>query len=422
MKKKKKILIILGVVVVIAIVIVANVLKSGEKTYSVQAEKVEKSDITSLVTANGKIVPKTDVQISAYVPAKIVKLPVEEGDEVQSGQLLVQLDITQYRAAVNQYKAQMASAKASLEQAQISYRRQKELFEKKLSSQEQFDMAKTELDLAQARYDQAVAALEEARYNLNKTTITAPMSGVVTSLNAEVGEIVMIGTMNNPGTVIMTISDMSEIEAEVEVDETDIAEVKLGQEAKIEIDAYPDTSFRGKVAEIGHTARISGLGTQDQVTNFLVKVTLLDEVPSIRPGMSASVDITTNHREDALNVPIQAVVMREEKGDTLAGKEEEMEGALASTDSVSEKAKEKKESDKIKGEEEKKKEVEGVFIVENERAKFMKVTTGIADQQNIEIVSGLDDEDMIVTGTYKILRTLKDGDKVKVTEKKVEEK
>jgi HlyD family secretion protein len=413
MKKKKKILIVLGVVVVVAIIIVANVLKSGEKTYPVQAEKVKKSDITSLVTANGKIIPKRDVQISAYVPAKIVKLPVEEGDEVQEGQLLVQLDQTEYRAAVNQFKAQAASANASLEQARLSYNRQKELFQRKLSSQEQFDMAKTEFDLARARYDQAKAALEEARYNLSKTTITSPMTGVVTSLNAEVGEIVMIGTMNNPGTVIMTISDMSEIETEVEVDETDIAGVELGQEAKIEIDAYPDTSFKGKVAEIGHTARISGLGTQDQVTNFLVKVTLLDEVPNIRPGMSASVDITTSFRQDALNVPIQAVVMREEEGDTLKVVDEETEGAIASTDSASEKADQREEDEK--------EEVEGVFVVKEDRAKFVKVNTGIADQQNIEIVSGINEDDMVVTGTYKILRTLKDGDKVKVTERKGKE-
>jgi HlyD family secretion protein len=413
MKKKKKIIIVLGVVVVIAIIILANVMKSGEKTHPVQAEEVKKSDITSVVTANGRIIPKTDVKISAYVPAKIVKLPVEEGDEVRRGQLLVQLDITEYQAAVNQYKAQMASAKASLEQARLFFTRKKELFEKKLTSQEEYDMSKTELDLAQARYDQAEAALEEAKYSLSKTTIKAPMAGVVTSLNAEVGEIVMIGTMNNPGTVIMTISDMSEIETEVEVDETDIAGVKLGQETKIEIDAYPDTSFKGKVAEIGHTARISGLGTQDQVTNFLVKVTLLDEVPDIRPGMSASVDITTNFRQDALNVPIQAVVMREEKGDTLMAKEE-TEGALASTDSVSEKADQKEEEDE-------KEEVEGVFVVKEGRAKFVKVTTGIADQQNIEIVSGINEEDMVVTGTYKILRTLKDGDKVKVTERKGKE-
>ncbi|NIN01248.1 MAG: efflux RND transporter periplasmic adaptor subunit [candidate division Zixibacteria bacterium] len=410
MKKKKKILIILGAVVVVAIIIVANVLKSGEKTYQVQAEKVERADITSIVTANGKIIPRTDVKISAYVPAKIVKLPVEEGDIVKRGQLLVQLDATEYRAAVNRAKAELASAKASKEQSRLTYNRRKELFEKKLSSQEEYDMAKTDLDLAEARHEQAVASLEQANYNLSKTTMTSPMDGIVTSLNAEVGEIVMIGTMNNPGTVIMTISDMSEIEAEVEVDETDIAEVKVGQETKIEIDAYPDTSFRGEVTEIGHTARISGLGTQDQVTNFLVKVMLLDDVASIRPGMSASVDITTNHREDALNVPIQAVVMREEKGDTLTAKEEEGEGALASTDSASQKSGEKEKKEK--------KEVEGVFVIKEGRAEFVEVATGIADQQNIEIVSGMNEDDMVVTGSYKILRTLKDGDKVKVTQKR----
>jgi HlyD family secretion protein len=413
MKKKKKIIIILGVIVVVAIIIVANVLKSGEKTYQVQAEKVQKSDITSVVTANGRIIPITDVKISAYVPAKIVRLPVEEGDTVKKDQLLVQLDDTEYRATVNQAKAQLASAKASLEQAQLAYDRQEELFQKKLSSKEQYDVAKTDLDLAKARHEQAVASLDQAKYNLSKTTITSPMNGIVTSLNAEVGEIVMIGTMNNPGTVIMAVSDMSEIEAEVEVDETDIAEVKLGQEAEIEIDAYPDTVFKGKVTEIGHSARISGLGTQDQVTNFLVKVKLLDEVPSIRPGMSASVDITTNSRLDALNVPIQAVVMREEKSDTLTKKKEEKEGALASVDTVPKKGNKKGKKEK--------KEVEGVFVVKEGRVEFVKVSTGIADQQNIELVSGINEDDMVVTGSYKILRTLKDGDKVKVTEKKGKE-
>jgi HlyD family secretion protein len=413
MKKKKKIMIILGVVAVVAIIVVVNILKSGEKTYQIQAEKVKKSDLTSIVTANGKIVPRKDVQISAYVPAKIIKLPVKEGDVVKRGQLLVQLDDTEYKAAVNQYKAQLASAKASMEQAQLVYNRQKELFEKKLSSQEQFDLAKTDLDLALARYEQAVAALDEAKYNLSKTTITSPMDGLVTSLNTEVGEIVMVGTMNNPGTVIMAVSDMSEIEAEVEVDETDIAEVKIGQEAEIEIDAYPDTTFKGEVTEIGHTARISGLGSQDQVTNFLVKVMLLDEVPSIRPGMSASVDITTNQRTDVLNLPIQAVVMREEEKDTLTTKEKKEEGAVASADTLPKKVNKKSKKDK--------KEIEGVFVVKEGRAKFVKVTTGIADQQNIEIVSGINEEDMVVTGSYKILRTLKDGDKVKVTEKREKE-
>lgn len=410
MKKKKKIIIIAGVVVIVAIIIVANILKSGEKAYKVQAEKVKKDDIISLVTANGQMTPKTDVKISAYVPAKIVKLPVKEGDLVKKGQLLVQLDQTEFKAAVNQAKAQLSSAQANSEQAELVYDRQKGLFEKKLTSQEQYDAVSTELNLAQAQCDQSVANLEQAEYNLSKTTITSPMDGMVTALNAKEGEIVMIGTMNNPGTVIMTISDMSETQAEVEVDETDVASVKVDQEAKIEIDAFPDTAFKGKVIEIGHTARISGLGTQDQVTNFLVKVMLMDTVPNIRPGMSASVEITTNSHPNVLNVPIQAVVMREEKADTLKEKKKE-EGALASIDSGKTKNEKKKKA----------KEVEGVFVIKEGRAKFIEVKTGIADQQNIEIVSGLNENDQVVTGTYQILRTLKDGDKVKI-QKKVEKK
>jgi HlyD family secretion protein len=409
MGKKKKIWIILGIALVVIIVVAVNILKSGEKTYTVQAEKVEKGDITSIVTANGKLVPRTDVKISAYVPARIEQLPVKEGDLVKKGQLLVQLDATEYKAAENQAEAQLKSAEANLEQARLTYKRQKELFEKKLTSQEQHDLVMTELKQAEAQNQQAEANLAQVKYALSKTTITSPMNGMVTSLNAEVGEIVMIGTMNNPGTVIMTISDMSEIETEVEVDETDIADVELDQEAKIKIDAFPDTTFRGKVSEIGHTALISGMGTQDQVTNFLVKVVLLDSVPNLRPGMSASVDVTTKHRDDVLNVPIQAVVMREEKIDSLKLKKEKAEGAMASEDSTSAKEEGKKKKEK--------KEIEGIFIIDKGRAKFVKVETGIADQQNIEIVSGIAENDMIVTGSYKILRTLKDGDKVKVSKK-----
>ncbi|MFH1335848.1 MAG: efflux RND transporter periplasmic adaptor subunit [Candidatus Zixiibacteriota bacterium] len=409
MRKKKKIWIILGIALVVIIVVAVNILKSGEKTYTVQAEKVEKGDITSIVTANGKLVPRTDVKISAYVPARIEQLPVKEGDLVKKGQLLVQLDATEYKATENQAEAQLKSAEANLEQARLTYKRQKELFEKKLTSQEQHDLAMTELKQAEAQNQQAEANLAQVKYTLSKTTITSPMDGMVTSLNAEVGEIVMIGTMNNPGTVIMIISDMSEIETEVEVDETDIADVELGQETKIKIDAFPDTTFRGKVSEIGHTALISGMGTQDQVTNFLVKVVLLDSVPNLRPGMSASVDITTKHRDDVLNVPIQAVVMREEKIDSLKLKKEKAEGAMASEDSTSAKEEGKKKKEK--------KEIEGIFIIDKGRAKFVKVETGIADQQNIEIVSGIAENDMIVTGSYKILRTLKDGDKVKISKK-----
>ena len=410
MKKRNKIIIILAVIAVIVIFVLANLLRSGEKSFKVEVEKVKKGDITSIVTASGKIQAKRNVKISAYIVSKIIDLSVKDGDAVKKGQLLVQLDPTRYKAEVEQAEAQMRMAGANLEQAKLVYDRQKQLFEKNLTSQEQFDNAKTSYHAAQAQYDQSKAALAQAQDDLSKTTITAPMDGVITELNAEVGEIVMIGTMNNPGTVIMTISDLSEIEAEVEVDETDVANLELGQEAKISIDAYPDTNFKGKVTEIGNTGRISGYGTQEQVTNFLVKVLLLDEVKGIKPGMSASVDITTDSRKGVLNVPIAAVVLRAEKEDTLKTKKGEK--SSSNPDSL-----------KATDEKKKKKEKEGVFVVEKDQAKFEPVKTGISDQQNIEIVSGIKENDQIITGSYKILRNLKDGDKVKIVKKsQLEEK
>lgn len=410
MKKRNKIIIVLAVIAVVIIFVAVNLLKSGEKSFKVEVEKVKKGDITSIVTASGKIQAKRNVKISAYVVSKIIDLPVKDGDVVKKGQLLVQLDPVRYKAVVEQAEAQMRMAGANLEQAKLVYDRQKQLFEKNLTSQEQFDNARTSYHAAQAQYDQSKASLAQAQDDLSKTTITAPMDGIITELNAEVGEIVMIGTMNNPGTVIMTISDLSEIEAEVEVDETDVANLKLGQEAKISIDAYPDTTFKGEVTEIGNTGQISGYGTQEQVTNFLVKVLLLDEVKGIKPGMSASVDITTDSRKGVLNVPIAAVVLRAEKEDTLKTKKGEK--SSSNPDSL-----------KATDEKKKKKEMEGVFIVEKNRAKFEPVKTGISDQQNIEIVSGIKENDQIITGSYKILRNLKDGDKVKIVKKsQLEEK
>jgi HlyD family secretion protein len=404
MKKRNKIIMILAVVVVIVVFVVVNLLKSGGKSFKVEVEKVKKGDVTAIVTASGKIQAKRNVKISAYVVSKIIDLPVKDGDLVKKGQLLVQLDPTRYKAEVEQAEAQMRMAGASLEQAKLVHDRQKQLFEKSLTSQEQFDNARTDYHSTQAQYDQSKAALAQAQDDLSKTTITAPMDGVITELNAEVGEIVMIGTMNNPGTVIMTISDLSEIEAEVEVDETDVANLKSGQEAKISIDAFPDTNFKGKVTEIGNTGQISGYGTQEQVTNFLVKALLLDEVKGIKPGMSASVDITTDSRKGVLNVPIASVVLRAEKEDTLKTKK----GEKPSSDPDSLKATDEKK---------KKKEKEGVFIVEKDQAKFEPVKTGISDQQNVEIVSGIKENDQIITGSYKILRNLKDGDKVKIVKK-----
>ena len=408
MKKRNKIIIIAGVLILVVVIVLLNLFRSGEKVYTVEADKVKKGDLASIVTGSGKVQAKKDVKIGAMVPGLIISLPVKDGDLVKKGQLLVQIDPSEYKSAVAQTTAQLNSAKASFEQAKLLHERQQKLFEKSLTSKEQYDASLTQYDVAKAQYDQSQASLRQAEDLLAKTTINAPMDGKITELLKKEGEMVT-GATYNP-TEIMTISDLSAFEVEVEVDETDIAETRLTQEAKIKIDAFPDTSFKGEVSEIGNTAKITGFGAQDQVVNLIVKVVIQDEVNGIKPGMSASVDITTASHKDVLNIPIAAVVMREEKKDTLNTKSKEGKAeALASS------AKEEKNDKK------KKKELEGVFLIEKGRAKFAQIKSGIADQQNMEIVSGLKENDQIITGSYKILRTLKDGDKIKI-EKKMEKK
>ena len=412
MKKKKWFLIIGAAVVLIVFIVIA--LKSNQvKKTKATVEIARKGKITSIVTATGKVKAQADVEISADVMGRIEELPVKEGRRVKAGQLLVKIDDRSRQMDVAQVKGALLSAQSAYEKARIELNREKQLFEKGLSSQSRLDIVQNLYDQASAQVQISQATLDRTQDQLDKCTIRSPMDGIVTKLNSEKGENVVIGTMNNPGTVIMVVSDLSAIEIEAEVDETDIASIKVGQDVEILLDAFPDTTFKGEVIQVGNSAKASSFAVSDQVTNFLVKVKLLDDVPSIRPGMSASVDITTDSRLDALNVPIQAVVMREEKGDTLTAKEEEKEGALASANTLPRKGNKKGKKEK--------KELEGVFVVKEGRAKFVEVKTGIADQQNIEIVSGINEDDMVVIGTYKILRTLKDRDKVKVTEKKGEE-
>ena len=418
--KKRTILIVIGAVVLLAIIVIANLSSSTGNIQSVQAEKVKKGEIVSEVTATGNVQARTTVKVSADVSAKITDLPVEEGDLVKKGDVLVRLDPTRYQAAVGQAEASLASAKAaekraeaSLLEAEQTHRRNKEMFEGKLISEETYiqiqtnwEVAKANLESAQYNTKQQKAVLEEVRDNFAKTTITSPIDGTVVSLNAEVGEIVMIGTMNNAGTVIMTVADLNTIEVEVEVDETDVARVKVGQESKLSVDAFPDTTFKGVVVEVGNAAQSSGAST-DQVTNFLVKILLTDVVPGIKPGMTATADITTAKQKDILYVPIQAVVMRPEKVDTLdkAPAKEPETGVIA--------AEVAKDGMPATGKNEPK-ELEGVFKIVDGSAKFIAVKTGIADQQNIEIKEGLAFDEQIISGSYKILRTLEDGAKVKI--------
>lgn len=421
-KSRKKLLIVLGVVVVLAIIIIANLASSSEKGHAITAGEVEKGDVISEVTATGRVQPKTEVSIQASVQATIVELPVDEGDTVLAGDLLVRLDQTRYEAAVRMANASLASARATMKQneasmleARMARDRAVRLFQKGLMSEEQKITAETAYEVAKARYESAEYRIEELRASLtqandqlDKTILRAPIDGVITELNAEVGEIVLVGTMNNPGTVIMTVSDLSEIEVEAEVDETDIASVRLGQKAAINVDAFPDTVFKGIVTKVGNSARVSGFSSQDQITNFIVNVQFVETYSHVKPGMTAEVDITTAEHFDVLKVPIQAVVIRDELPEEKKSEpEKESSGAIAAQ------ADSEADADLQEWLAEAK-EYQGVYVIRDGRAKFVKVTTGIADRQDIEITFGLQGGEEIVIGPYRMLRRLKHDDMVKI--------
>lgn len=410
MKTKTKIFIGAGAGLVILALVLVNLKRSSSSEIKVEAEKLKRTDIVSIVTANGKIKPRTDVKISANISAQIIELPVEEGDRIHRGQLLVRLDPGRYRAALDQAKAQLKLEKANLDQAEQNFNRIKPLFEKNLASQEQYDQSATQLSVVRARHEAAQHSMEQAEDDLSKTIINSPIDGIVSELRAEKGETVIPGTMNNPGTVIMTVSDLSAIEVEVDVDETDIALVKADQSAEVSVDAFRDTTFRGRVIEVGSAALAPGAGLgQEQVTNFRVKILLLDKVAGIKPGMTATADIVTAERKNVLAVPIQAVVLRDSSALVKAKEKDKKDsGAFASTPAS---------APTSTAAPKKKKELEGVFVIRDGKAVFVPVSVGIADQTNIEVLSGLQEGDMIITGSYKTLRTLENEAKVKTDEK-----
>lgn len=426
-KKKKKYFIIGGIALVVLLLVVGNMMRSTDKKVKVSTGKVKEGKLVSLVTASGKVQPKTEVKISANVSGEIINIPVVEGQPVAKGDVLVQLDPKQYEAQVRQsqagYDAAVSSQRleeANAEEAQLAYDRQKALFDKNLTSQEEYDAARTRYSTTQAsaeaassRAQQAKAAVDQARESLGYTTIRSPIDGYVTDMISEAGEIVM-GSLNYQATVIMVISDLSEIEVEVEVDETDIAHVALNQPVEIELDAMRDTTFAGRISQIGNTAKVSSLGTQDQVTNFIVTILVTDSVPNIKPGMTATCDITTDERDNAFKIPIGAVVLRDEsilkKKDSSAA---ESPAAIGVSEAVAASDDEKASKDDDEGLA-KKKPLEGVFVIRDGKAVFVQVTTGIADQQNIEITSGLQKDDEIVVGPFRTLRTLEDGDMVEI--------
>lgn len=402
-KSKKKIIVfsILGVVLV-ALALLVILGSNKEKIITVQTEKVQRRNITQIVSATGKIQPETQVKINAEVSGEIIELPVREGQRVRKGQLLVMIKPDQYRAQVERSEATLAIQQANLMKAEADFKRVSDLYSKKLVSGSDMDIAQAAYQSAKASYAQAAASLKEAKETLAKTTIYAPMDGVVSQLKSELGERVS-GSTFMQGTEIMTIADLSRMEARVDVGENDVVLVSLGDTARVTVDAYPDRKFVGRVTQIANTAKSRGLGSQEEVVNFEVRI-LVNQPEGVRfrPGMSMTADIETETHKDVLAVPIQSVTVRTPKVEKKAEEPAEGEAQLAAT-------KKKKEEEKLQ---------EVVFVVSDGKAKTVKVKRGISDDSYVEITQGLDPNMEIVSGSYRAInRELEDGSKVKVDNK-----
>ena len=424
MSKKGKILIFAGIVVTIAVFVVVNLKKARGDVIEVQTARVRRGDITQLVTGSGKIQPEKEIKISAYVSAEIVRLPVREGDHVEKGQLLVELDRARYEAALDRARSDVKSARANLKKARSELARARDLFAKQLYSQAELETAEANYELAESRVEQAEAFLRQAKDDLAKTRLISPISGTVAKLNKEEGEIALGSQFQ--ADVIMTVADLTRMEMVAEIDENDVVLVSLGDSAKIEVDAIPDRKFRGYVSEIAHTATTRGRGTQEEVTNFEVKIFITDDVSQLRPGMSATVEIETETHYDVLHVPIQAITMRPPADTTSTV------GRFSKKTWRTKKARTRDENAEMWGEdsgngadvsetkakEERERLVQVVFVVEDDRVRMVPVDTGITSETDVEILTGLEEGQEVVTGSFRALtKLLKDGSRVKVNNK-----
>jgi HlyD family secretion protein len=408
----KKIIIIAVMVVAIVAIIVAN-LSSGKKAIEVQTEKVFRADITEKVTGNGKIYPVLDVDISAKVSGEILAIKALEGDTVKAGDVLVILDGEQYKALRDRAKSQILGAQAEVKLANSEWERAKELFTKSLISQAELEMAEAKLESAQSLLQQAEASLTETEDALSKTVLKAPLNGVIIRKNKDVGEMALGSQFQ--ADLILGLADLSKMEAQVDVNENDIINVSMGDTSAVEIDAFQDTTFRGLVSEISHSATMKGTGTIDEVTNYQVKILLLDKLPSFRPGMSATADIQTQTVKKALNVPIQSLTARERKKlEKKAGGESTPSERESETAADLPKKLKQKKADEL---------VEVVFVVEDGTAKMREVKVGISDDNYYQVQEGLNEGEEVITGPFKVLsRSLEDGDLVKVKSQEKAEK
>ena len=373
-------------------------LHRGPEPTEVQIAKVGREDLQAKVTANGKVQAQRKVDISATVAGQITHLAVREGDVVKKGQLLLQIDPVNQRATARSTEASvqalardLESARANRDQARLDYRRAEENRKASIISAADFDRARTTLAAAEAaglaaerRVDQARATFEGARDTLSKTTVVSPIDGIVSAKRVEEGEVAVVGVLNQPGTVLLTISDMSVVETEMEVDETSIPTVKLGQDSRVRIDAYPNQTFDGTVTEVGGSPIASTTGTQNEAIRFKVKIQLKNPPPGVKPGLSVQADVLTGFRGDALVVPLQALVIRDV---------------------------EKKPGEKPKAEAPR--EEEGVYLMEGGKARFVQIKTGLLGELSLEVVEGLAGGEAVITGPFRALRSLKPDDRVK---------
>ncbi len=408
-KKKRKKVIIFTIIGLLAITagVVLLLGSKREPIIPVQVEKVTRRTITQVVTATGKIQPEIQVKISPEVSGEIVALPVKEGQRVRKGDVLLKIKPDVYLAQREQFAAGVLSARANLTRAETEYKRFKELFAKGLVSQSEYDLATATYESAKAAFAQAKASLDQANENLRKTTIVAPMDGTVSQLNSRLGERVL-GTQQFQGTDVMTIADLSRMEARVDVSETDVILISIGDTARISVDALPDTKIDAVVYEIANTAKSKGLGTQEEVTNFEVKMRIITPNVPLRPGMSMTADIETETKQNVLAVPIQSVTTRMPK---MEGKEAPKDGESGQFVAAG-----RPGNGRMKNET-KAKEV--VFVVEGNVVKAVPVKRGISDEAYVEITEGIKEHMQVVSGTYKAInRELEDGSKVRIEEPK----
>lgn len=419
---KKGVKIGIGVAVVASVIALSTMaaMNRGGDAVAVRIEEVATRDLVSTVAASGWIRPFRRVDVQADIMGRITELNVKEGDAVTRGQVLLRIDPTQYEAAVARAEAgvreassRLAQTRANLAQAQRAYDRLRQLAssDANLVSRQQVEEAQTQLEVqrelevaAGFGVEQARSTLAESRDRLSKTVIRAPMDGVITRLNVEEGSTAIVGTMNNPGSLLLTVADLSTMEAVVQVDETDLPDIKIGDSASVAIDAFPRQRFVGRVTEIGYSAVRSPLqqgGTstgQGQAIDYEVVITLENPPPALRSDLSVSADVVTAHRPKALSIPIIALTVRE-RGTTQPGSNEDPEVQAA--------------ADRSAAEVQQKADEEGVFVVRGGKAVFVPVTVGITGQEHFEVISGVAAGDSVVAGPYDAIRGLEEGKAVR---------